>query len=121
MARHTGTRTPRVEDPRLLTGTGTYVDDVVRPGPLHARFVRSPVTRARIAAVRLPAALKWIEGRQEHLLTAGQARHEHGEARLAPDHDGRIHAATLDHVQDAALAAPLLRALLPRGRRRVAR
>ena len=27
MARYTGTRTPRVEDARLLTGTGTYVDD----------------------------------------------------------------------------------------------
>ncbi|MGI5460815.1 xanthine dehydrogenase family protein molybdopterin-binding subunit [Streptomyces sp. CA-249302] len=54
-----------------------------------------------LAAVRLPAALKWIEDRQEHLLAAGQARHEHGEARLALDDDGRILAATLDHVQDA--------------------
>ncbi|MHC5257695.1 xanthine dehydrogenase family protein molybdopterin-binding subunit [Streptomyces sp. UC4497] len=54
-----------------------------------------------LAATRLPAALKWIEDRQEHLLSAGQARHEHGEARMAFDDDGRILAATLDHVQDA--------------------
>ncbi|KUN80794.1 xanthine dehydrogenase family protein molybdopterin-binding subunit [Streptomyces griseoruber] len=54
-----------------------------------------------LAAVRLPAALKWIEDRQEHLLAAGQARHEHGEVRMAFDDDGRILAATLDHVQDA--------------------
>ncbi|MGD6749708.1 xanthine dehydrogenase family protein molybdopterin-binding subunit [Streptomyces sp. BH105] len=54
-----------------------------------------------LAAARLPAALKWIEDRQEHLLAAGQARHEHGEARMAFDDDGRILAATLDHVQDA--------------------
>lgn len=54
-----------------------------------------------LAARKLPAALKWIEDRQEHLLAAGQARHEHGEARIALDEDGRILAATLDHVQDA--------------------
>lgn len=54
-----------------------------------------------LAAARLPAALKWIEDRQEHLLAAGQARHEHGEARMALDDEGRILAATLDHVQDA--------------------
>ncbi|GHB60113.1 xanthine dehydrogenase [Streptomyces umbrinus] len=54
-----------------------------------------------LAAAGLPAALKWIEDRQEHLLAAGQARHEHGEARMAFDDDGGILAATLDHVQDA--------------------
>lgn len=58
MAPYTGTRTPRVEDPRLLTGTGTYVDDVVRPGMLHACFVRSPVARARIAAIDVSEALR---------------------------------------------------------------
>ncbi|WP_236583967.1 hypothetical protein [Streptomyces sp. MBT53] len=57
MAR-TGTRTLRVEDPRLLTGTGTYVDDVVRPGMPHACFVRRPVTRARIAAIDASEALR---------------------------------------------------------------
>ncbi|MGW3570897.1 hypothetical protein ACWDSL_44690 [Streptomyces sp. NPDC000941] len=35
-ADYAGTRTPRVEDVRLLTGTGTYVDDVVRPCRLSA-------------------------------------------------------------------------------------
>ncbi|CUU55172.1 carbon-monoxide dehydrogenase large subunit [Parafrankia irregularis] len=54
-----------------------------------------------IAATKVPAPLKWIEDRQEHLLAAGQARHEHGEARMAFDDDGRILAATIDHVQDA--------------------
>ena len=46
--RHSGTRVHRVEDARLLTGKGTYVDDIVRPGMLHACFVRSPFPRARI-------------------------------------------------------------------------
>ena len=34
--RYAGTRVPRVEDTRLLTGHGTFVDDVSRPGMLHA-------------------------------------------------------------------------------------
>ena len=50
-ARSAGTRVARVEDPRLLTGGGTFVDDIVRPGMLHACFVRSPFPRARIDAV----------------------------------------------------------------------
>src|SRR3954449_7439298 len=55
--RYTGTRVLRVEDPRLLQGHGTFVDDVVRPGMLHACFVRSPFARARIGAVDASAAL----------------------------------------------------------------
>ncbi|MBV9662353.1 MAG: hypothetical protein JOZ37_00200, partial [Actinobacteria bacterium] len=44
--RYAGARVHRVEDARLLTGHGTFVDDVVRPRMLHACFVRSPVARA---------------------------------------------------------------------------
>ncbi|OLT16575.1 xanthine dehydrogenase [Actinomadura sp. CNU-125] len=56
-ARYAGARVARVEDPRLLTGHGTYVDDVVRPGMLHACFVRSPLARARITGVDAAEAL----------------------------------------------------------------
>ncbi|TDC70707.1 xanthine dehydrogenase family protein molybdopterin-binding subunit [Actinomadura sp. GC306] len=56
-ARYAGTRVPRVEDARLLTGHGTFVDDVVRPGMLHACFVRSPMARARIAGIDASEAL----------------------------------------------------------------
>ena len=49
--RYTGSRIPRVEDPRLLSGRGTYVDDVVRPGMLHACFVRSSLARGRIVSI----------------------------------------------------------------------
>ena len=34
-ARAVGARVKRVEDPRILTGTGRYVDDVTLPGMLH--------------------------------------------------------------------------------------
>ena len=50
-ARYAGTRVKRLEDPRLLTGHGTYVDDIVLPGMLHACFVRSPFARARIEGI----------------------------------------------------------------------
>ena len=56
-ARYTGTRVHRVEDPRLLQGRGTFVDDITRPGMLHACFVRSPFARARIRGIDTTAAL----------------------------------------------------------------
>ena len=57
-ARYTGSRVHRVEDVRLLTGAGTFVDDITRPGMLHACFVRSPHARARIVAIDASAALE---------------------------------------------------------------
>jgi len=56
-ARYAGTRVPRVEDNRLLTGRGTFVDDVTRPGMLHACFVRSPFARAKLGDIDATAAL----------------------------------------------------------------
>jgi carbon-monoxide dehydrogenase large subunit len=55
--RYAGSRVRRVEDPRLLTGHGTFVDDIVRPGMLHACFVRSPMARARIVEIDISDAL----------------------------------------------------------------
>lgn len=49
-----GARVKRLEDPRLLTGQGSYVDDFHPPGLLHAAFLRSPHAHARI--VRLDAS-----------------------------------------------------------------
>lgn len=55
--RYAGARVPRVEDSRLLTGHGTFVDDVQRPGMLHACFVRSPFARATINGIHTAEAL----------------------------------------------------------------
>jgi len=49
--RFVGQKVKRVEDPRLLTGQGRYVDDVNVPGMLHASFVRSDLPRARIVRI----------------------------------------------------------------------
>ena len=55
--RYAGRRVERVEDTRLLTGRGTYVDDITRPGMLHACFVRSPYAHAKFTAIDVTAAL----------------------------------------------------------------
>ena len=41
----------RVEDPRLLTGRGRYIDDVVLPDMAHAAVLRSPHAHARIKSI----------------------------------------------------------------------
>ena len=55
-ARFIGQRLPRKEDARLLTGRGTFVDDVVLPGLLHAAFHRSPLAHAKIKSIDTSAA-----------------------------------------------------------------
>jgi carbon-monoxide dehydrogenase large subunit len=52
-----GESVPRVEDPRILTGRGRYVDDIKLPYMLHAAFVRSPYAHAQIDAIDTTAAL----------------------------------------------------------------
>jgi carbon-monoxide dehydrogenase large subunit len=54
--RYTGASVRRSEDPRILTGSGQYVDDIKLPGMLHAAFVRSPVAHARVVSVDVSAA-----------------------------------------------------------------
>jgi carbon-monoxide dehydrogenase large subunit len=48
----------RREDPRFITGRGTYVDDVKLPGTTYAVFVRSPHARARIKNIDTTAAAR---------------------------------------------------------------
>jgi aerobic carbon-monoxide dehydrogenase large subunit len=54
--RYIGQRVPRKEDGRLLTGRGTFVDDVSVPGTLHCAFVRSPIARGTIRSIDTAAA-----------------------------------------------------------------
>jgi aerobic carbon-monoxide dehydrogenase large subunit len=53
-----GKSVKRREDPRLITGRGTYVDDVKLPFTTHAAFVRSPHANAKIGKIDTAAALK---------------------------------------------------------------
>ena len=52
-----GQRIRRKEDPRLITGTATYVDDIQMPGMHHACVVRSPHGAAKIRSINIQPAL----------------------------------------------------------------
>src|SRR5437773_1235377 len=51
-----GARVKRVEDPRLLTGAGSFADDRMIPGALHVAFRRSDLPHARIRSIDCSAA-----------------------------------------------------------------
>lgn len=46
-----GKRVKRVEDPRLLTGSALFVDDINLPDMLHAAFFRSDYAHARVLSI----------------------------------------------------------------------
>jgi len=45
----------RREDPRLITGQATYVDDIKLLGMLHMAVLRSPYGHARIVSINTQA------------------------------------------------------------------
>ena len=48
----------RREDPRLITGTARYTDDITLPGMVHAAILRSPHAHAKIRRIDTSAAAK---------------------------------------------------------------
>lgn len=51
-----GAAVHRIEDARLITGHGRYVDDIKIPGTLSAAFLRSPEAHAKIKSIDLAFA-----------------------------------------------------------------
>src|SRR5438045_9506354 len=51
-----GKRIRRREDPRLITGTATYVEDIQMPGMHYAVIVRSPHAAALIRSINVKQA-----------------------------------------------------------------
>lgn len=47
--RYVGKPVRRVEDPKLITGRGSFVDDIQIPGTYYVAFVRSKYPHARIS------------------------------------------------------------------------
>src|SRR5205085_3223408 len=66
--RFVGQAMKRKEDPRLVSGTSTYVDDVVIPGMLHMAVTRSIHAHARLKRIdvskaqRLPGVIAVVTG-----------------------------------------------------------
>ncbi|HET7056294.1 MAG TPA: xanthine dehydrogenase family protein molybdopterin-binding subunit, partial [Thermomicrobiales bacterium] len=57
LSSYAGAAVRRKEDPRLITGASTYVDDVKLPNLVEAAFVRSPYAHARINGIDATDAL----------------------------------------------------------------
>src|SRR5438132_5722114 len=53
---YVGRAMKRVEDPRLIRGIATYIDDIALPGMLHVAILRSPYAHARINRIETDAA-----------------------------------------------------------------
>src|SRR3989454_8305883 len=56
--RYVGQPLKRLEDPKLITGAGQYVEDLKLPGLTYLAFLRSPHAHARVTAIRIEAAQK---------------------------------------------------------------
>ncbi len=57
LSRYVGASVKRKEDPRLITGSSNYVDDIKLSGIAHVVFVRSAYAHARIKGIDTSAAL----------------------------------------------------------------
>jgi carbon-monoxide dehydrogenase large subunit len=95
-----GSRVKRREDPRLIQGRGTYVDDVKIAGLLHIAFKRSDVAHGRIRSIDTSAAAA-VEG-VEAVFTGRQVAEflkplPIGTPFPSPDH----HAVAIDTVRYA--------------------
>ena len=51
MPKQIGARVRRKEDPRLITGSSTYTDDLKLRGAVHCALLRSPHARARVLSI----------------------------------------------------------------------
>ena len=51
-----GIDTPRVDGPAKVTGKATYTGDIVLPGMLHAKVLRSTLPHARLVRIDATAA-----------------------------------------------------------------
>ncbi|MBV8370516.1 MAG: molybdopterin-dependent oxidoreductase [Candidatus Eremiobacteraeota bacterium] len=71
-----GARIRRREDPRLITGRATYVDDVKQVGTVYAAFVRSPYGHAKILGVDTAQAK--ADPRALAVYTGSDLHHAHG-------------------------------------------
>lgn len=78
-----GQSIPRVEDRRLTTGSGRFVDDVVVPDALNLRIIRSPHARATIDNVELG---RWISAPHGTVLVTGKDINDRG-IRAAGEHE----------------------------------
>ena len=94
---YVGQRVKRLEDPRLVTGRGSFVDDIKLPGTLYAKVLRSPFAHARILSIDAAAAKgepgvvevltsEDLPGHARHIPNAATVQNSQGQDAGAPRH-----------------------------------
>lgn len=106
LSKYVGAVVKRKEDPRLITGSSTYVDDIKIPGTLHVAFVRSQYPHALIKsidaseALAFPGVVKVVTAADLKSVMTGQFPEPKGETGQEAD----------EVADDAAISVP---AVLP--------
>jgi carbon-monoxide dehydrogenase large subunit len=96
MSKMVGARVRRKEDPRLITGSSTYVDDLKLPGMLHAVVVRSNYAHGILkgidteAAKAAPGVIKVITGEDLPSLMKAYETEAQGETSGEEDDTDKI-------------------------------
>lgn len=86
LSKMVGARVRRKEDPRLITGSSTYVDDVQLPGMTYLAFARSPYAHGTInsvntsAAAELPGVIATFTADDLHKVLVNAETEVHGES-----------------------------------------
>ncbi|MGH2398123.1 MAG: hypothetical protein ACRDFW_14350, partial [bacterium] len=63
LSAYRGARVKRIEDPRLISGRGTFVDDLTFAGLRHVAVVRSPHAHALVRQISAPTSVDLITAR----------------------------------------------------------
>jgi carbon-monoxide dehydrogenase large subunit len=100
----------RREDPRLITGSATYVDDIDLPGMVHLAVLRSPFAHARIGAIdtsaaeSLPGVVAVVLGEEvQHLVPPAESEAK-GEGESGPPPRMPLAVGVSNYVGDPVVA-----------------
>src|SRR5829696_381439 len=92
LSKYVGASVKRREDPRLITGSSVYVDDLKLPGMVHVSIVRSPHAHAKITgidtavAAAMPGVVAVLTAKDlQPILTSHYPVHMHSEAGDRPE------------------------------------
>ncbi len=114
-SKYVGARVRRKEDPRLITGSSTYVGDIKLPGLLHCAILRSPYAHARIngidasAALALPGVVAVYTGEQMKKMVGPMAGGGGGEGSVEEEAAENVSGKTTEKEQQYPLAVGKVR------------
>jgi xanthine dehydrogenase YagR molybdenum-binding subunit len=107
-----GTRVQRLDGPDKVTGRAKYTFDIMRPGMLYARIVRSPYPHARVISVDISPALN-MPGVKTALVWRDPANSQNDKVMFQGDEVAGVAADTEEHAIDAARAIVVKYEILP--------